>query len=396
VSTHAFSMLTEEEFAWAIQFITQGGNTLQSYEEFHKVAKDEDEIYRAKSRRISMLHRMNMGAIVSEAMLRVKFLSGGYVGMIEEYFVTKLKPNDSFVLAGRVLELTHIKDMTAYVRISKAKKAITPSWLGGRLPLTSYMSHFLRKKLSDSLNPGIRERELKFLHPLIARQSEFSHIPKEDEFLVEKIHTKEGFHVFMYPFEGRLVHEVISALIAYRISRITPLTFTMAMNDYGFELLSDQDIPIHKGNIAEILSANNLMDDVIASINAAEMASRKFRDIAVISGLVVQSMPGRNQNNKSLQSSSGLIFRVLEDNEPNNLLLRQAYTEVFNQQLEEVRLKEAFKRINTSKLIIKESNTFTPLSFPIKVDSLRQSISSEKLDKRIERIQRDVYKKNKK
>jgi ATP-dependent Lhr-like helicase len=192
------------------------------------------------------------------------------------------------------------------------------------------------------------------------------------------------------------VHEVISALIAYRISRITPLTFTIAMNDYGFELLSDQDIPIHKGNIAEILSANNLMDDVIASINAAEMASRKFRDIAVISGLVVQSMPGRNQNNKSLQSSSGLIFRVLEDNEPNNLLLRQAYTEVFNQQLEEVRLKEAFKRINTSKLIIKESNTFTPLSFPIKVDSLRQSISSEKLDKRIERIQRDVYKKNKK
>jgi ATP-dependent Lhr-like helicase len=396
VSTHAFSMLTEEEFAWAIQFITQGGNTLQSYEEFHKVAKDEDEIYRAKSRRISMLHRMNMGAIVSEAMLRVKFLSGGYVGMIEEYFVTKLKPNDSFVLAGRVLELTHIKDMTAYVRISKAKKAITPSWLGGRLPLTSYMSHFLRKKLSDSLNPGIRERELKFLHPLIARQSEFSHIPKEDEFLVEKIHTKEGFHVFMYPFEGRLVHEVISALIAYRISRITPLTFTMAMNDYGFELLSDQDIPIHKGNIAEILSANNLMDDVIASINAAEMASRKFRDIAVISGLVVQSMPGRNQNNKSLQSSSGLIFRVLEDNEPNNLLLRQAYTEVFNQQLEEVRLKAAFKRISNSKLIIKESNTFTPLSFPIKVDSLRQSISSEKLDKRIERIQKEVFKKNKK
>ena len=138
------------------------------------------------------------------------------------------------------------------------------------------------------------------------------------------------------------------------------------------------------------------MNDVIASINAAEMASRKFRDIAVISGLVVQSMPGRHQNNKSLQSSSGLIFRVLEDNEPNNLLLRQAYTEVFNQQLEEARLKDAFKRINSSRLIIKESNTFTPLSFPIKVDSLRQSISSEKLDKRIERIQREVYKNNKK
>jgi len=392
-STHAFAMLTDDEFAWAIQFIVQGGNTLKSYEEFHRVFKDEDGIYRVKSRRIAMLHRMNMGAIVSEAMLRVKFLSGGYVGMIEEYFISKLKPNDSFILAGRVLELVHIKDMTAFVKISKKKKAITPSWLGGRLPLTSYMSHFLRKKLSESLNPGTRERELKFLHPLISKQSEFSHIPKEDEFLVELITTKEGYHLFMYPFEGRLIHEVISALIAYRISKIKPLTFTIAMNDYGFELLSDQELPLDDETIKLILSKEHLMDDVIASINAAEMASRKFRDIAVISGLVIQTMPGRNQKTKSLQSSSGLIFRVLEENEPNNLLLRQAYTEVFNQQLEEVRLKAAFERINSGKLVVKRSDTFTPLSFPIKVDSLRQSLSSEKLDKRIARIQKEVHRK---
>ncbi|MEM6516694.1 MAG: ligase-associated DNA damage response DEXH box helicase [Bacteroidota bacterium] len=392
-STHAFSMLTDDEFAWAIQFITQGGNTLKSYEEFHKVFKDEDGLYKVKSRRIAMLHRMNMGAIVSEAMLRVKFLSGGYVGMIEEYFISKLKPNDSFILAGRVLELVHIKDMTAYVKISKKKKAITPSWLGGRLPLTSYMSHFLRKKLSESLNPSTRERELKFLYPLISKQNEFSHIPKEDEFLVELITTKEGFHLFMYPFEGRLVHEVISALIAYRVSKIKPLTFTIAMNDYGFEMLSDQELPLDDEAIKTILSKENLMDDVIASINAAEMASRKFRDIAVISGLVVQTMPGRNQKTKSLQSSSGLIFRVLEENEPSNLLLRQAYTEVFNQQLEEVRLKAAFERINNGKLVIKRSDTFTPLSFPIKVDSLRQSLSSEQLDRRIARMHKEVNRK---
>jgi ATP-dependent Lhr-like helicase len=393
--THAFSLMTEDEFAWAIQFITQGGNTLKSYEEFHKVFLDDDGLYKVKSRRISMLHRMNIGAIVSDAMLRVKFMSGGYIGMVEEYFISKLKPNDSFILAGRVLELLHIKDMTVFVKMSKAKKAISPSWMGGRLPLSSYMSHFLRKKLSDALNPGTQERELRFLHPLIARQSEFSHIPREDEFLVELIDTKEGFHLFMYPFEGRLVHEVISALIAYRLSKIKPLTFTIAMNDYGFELLSDQEIPLNENNVRTILSKAHLMEDVVASINAAEMASRKFRDIAVISGLVVQSMPGANRNNKSLQSSSGLIFRVLEDNEPNNLLLRQAYTEVFDQQLEEVRLKDAFDRIHNSKLIIKKTNTFTPLSFPIKVDSLRQSLSSEKLDKRIQRIQKETFRKAK-
>ncbi|MGC6430853.1 MAG: ligase-associated DNA damage response DEXH box helicase [Jejuia sp.] len=392
--THAFSYLTEDEFNWGIRFITQGGETLKSYEEFHKVVKDEDEVFRVKSRRISMLHRMNIGAIISESMMLVKYVSGGYIGMIEEFFISKLKPKSSFVLAGKVLELVRIKDMTAYVKRSKAKKAITPSWLGGRLSLTSHLSHYLRVKLAGALSPGAREKELKFLHPLVSRQSEYSHIPKENEFLVELIETKDGHHLFMYPFEGRLVHEVISALIAHRLSKIKPLTFTIAMNDYGFELLSDQPIPLDIDIIKKLLSKENLMNDVAASINASEMASRKFRDIAVIAGLVIQSAPGRQQNNKSLQSSSGLIFRVLEDYEPNNLLLRQAYTEVFNQQLEEVRLQAAFERISKSKIIFKQAKAFTPLSFPIKADSLRNSMSNESLEKRLKRMMAQTLKVN--
>ncbi|WP_282042805.1 ligase-associated DNA damage response DEXH box helicase [Winogradskyella flava] len=391
-NVHAFHYLTEDDWRWCLQFITKGGKTLNSYEEFHKVILDDDETYKVKSRRISMLHRMNIGAIVSEVNLKVKYFSGGYIGMIEEFFVSKLKPGESFILAGRVLELVQIKDMTVLVRRSKAKKAVSPSWLGGRLPLTSHLSHYLRLKLSDALEPGRLERELRFLNPLVSRQDSHSHIPKADEFLVELIETKDGHHLFMFPFEGRLVHEVFSALMAYRISKLKPLTFTIAMNDYGFELLSDQPIPISKENIEALLSKESLMDDVIASINASEMASRKFRDIAVIAGLVVQSQPGTRKNNKSLQSSSGLIFRVLEDYEPDNLLLRQAYTEVFNQQLEEARLQKAFERISNSKIIVKRAKSFTPLSFPLKVDSLRGTMSNENLDKRIQRIKEQAFK----
>jgi ATP-dependent Lhr-like helicase len=389
---HAFKYLTEEDWQWCLNFITKGGKTLNSYEEFHKVVLDEDGKYKVKSRRISMLHRMNIGAIVSDVNLKVKYFSGGYIGMIEEFFVSKLKPGDSFILAGRVLELVQIKDMTVLVRRSKAKKAVSPSWLGGRLPLTSHLSHFLRLKLSDALEPGRLEKELRFLNPLVSRQEKHSHIPKANEFLVESIKTRDGYHLFMYPFEGRLVHEVFSALIAYRISKLKRLTFTIAMNDYGFELLSDQPIPVNEENITQLLSKEQLMDDVIASINASEMASRKFRDIAVIAGLVVQSQPGTRKNNKSLQSSSGLIFRVLEDYEPDNLLLRQAYTEVFNQQLEEVRLQLAFERISKSNIILKRAESFTPLSFPLKVDSLRGTMSNENLDKRIQRIKEQNFK----
>ena len=389
---YAFQYITESDWQWCLHFITKGGKTLNSYEEFHKVVLEEDGKYKVKSRRISMLHRMNIGAIVSEVNVMVKFISGGYIGMIEEFFISKLKPGDSFILAGRILELVQIKDMTVLVRRSKAKKAVSPSWLGGRLPLTSHLSHYLRLKLSDALQPGRLEKELRFLNPLVSRQNKHSHIPKSDEFLVELIETKDGYHLFMYPFEGRLVHEVFSALMAYRISKLKQITFTIAMNDYGFELLSDQPIPVDEANIGTLLSKDHLMDDVIASINASEMASRKFRDIAVIAGLVVQSQPGTRKNNKSLQSSSGLIFRVLEDYEPDNLLLRQAYTEVFNQQLEEARLQQAFERISKSKIIVKYAKSFTPLSFPLKVDSLRGTMSNENLDKRIQRIKEQAFK----
>jgi len=385
-NTFAFTEITQDEWSWCQLFITVGGTVGKSYEEFHKVVKNEQGLFIVESRRIAMLHRMNIGVIVSDSMMRVKFLSGGYVGMVEEYFISKLKIGSKFILAGRTLELVTTREMTAYVKSAKGR-AITPSWLGGRLPLSSNLSQFLRQKLAKAANPLTKEPELRFLHPLFNRQAEHSQIPAEDEFLVEKITTKEGYHLFMYPFEGRLIHEVMASLIAYRISRFYPISFSMAMNDYGFELFSDSDIQLSQIQLHDILNSRNLMDDVLTSINATEMAKRKFRDIAVISGLVVQNYRGTHRNNKSLQASSGIIFKVLEAHDPYNLLLRQAYTEVFNQQLEEPRLIAAFNRIGKSKIIYREAANFTPLSFPIKVDSLRQSLSSEDLIKRIEKLQ---------
>lgn len=390
IGTHAFRAVTPEDWNWILSFITVGGK-LKNYEEYHKVVV-EDGLYKVVSRRIAMLHRINIGAIVSDSMMTVKFFGGGYVGMIEEYFISKLNKNDRFVLAGRVLEVSHIKEMTVYVRNSSGK-AIVPSYLGGRLPLSSYLSGFLREKLSESLNAKSSEKELKFLHPLLVSQQENSHIPNEDEFLVEKIKTREGFHLFMYPFEGRLMHEIMSALVAYRISKISPISFSMAMNDYGFELFSKLEIPVDEGNIQEILSKEHLIQDVLSSVNSTEMARRKFRDIAVISGMVIRNYPGQQKNNKNLQASAGLIFNVLEDYDPHNLLLKQAYSEVFFQQIDEARLAAAFSRIHDSEIILRHSNSFTPLSFPIKVDSLRQSLSSEELSARILRLKAEAMKK---
>ncbi|WP_233165891.1 ligase-associated DNA damage response DEXH box helicase [Pedobacter sp. ASV12] len=391
--TNAFKLLLPEEWAWIMQFITSGGDSLSAYQEFKKVVRDEkDGLWKVKSRQIAMRHRLHIGTIVSEAMLKVKFLTGGYVGMVEEYFISKLKPGDSFTLAGRILEFIQLKDMTVMVRKSKRNKAISPSWMGGRLPLSSNLGMVLRKKYNEVLEPSQPEEELDVVRPLFLVQQERSHVPQNSELLIEMISNKEGFHLFAYPFEGRLVHEILAALVAYRLGKLVPITFSIAMNDYGFELLSDIEIPMDDAIAYEVFSPNNLTEDIALSINATEMARRKFRDIACIAGLVFQGYPGKYVANRHLQSSAGLFFNVFSDFDRHNLLLRQAYDEVFYQQLEEPRLAAALHRIQQSLIVITYPQRFTPLSFPIKVDSLRANMSSEELEQRIERMKGEVFK----
>jgi ATP-dependent Lhr-like helicase len=439
--TYCFSDITKDEFNEVLLHITIGGKALQQYDEYKKV-EIEDGIYKIKNRRTAMRHRMHIGTIVSDAMMKVKFISGGYIGVIEEFFISRLEPGDVFTLAGRNVELVNIKEMTAFVKKSNSKKSIVPSWMGGRMSLTANLGHVLREtfsrvsevnKESEIVNGerkhGIGNRkslvekeekkiyndkcsiinnqlpsvnyqlstansyspELTALQPLFALQAALSHIPKANELLVEQIEGKDGFHLVVYPFEGRQVHEAMSALLAHRIGQITPITFSISMNDYGFELLSDQPIPVDDSNIYELLTSDNLVADIQKSVNSVEMASRKFRDIAVIGGLIFQGMPGEQKKARHLQSSASLLFKVFNEYDPNNLLLRQAYNEVFTQQMEETRLRTALQRIQQSRIVLTFPKRLTPLSFPIVVDGLnRNNLSSEKLEDRVRRMQEQL------
>jgi ATP-dependent helicase Lhr and Lhr-like helicase len=386
-TTHCYSDMEAADWQQVLHFITEGGNTLQQYDDFKKVII-EDGIYKITNRRIAMRHRLHIGTIVSDTMIKVKFMTGGYVGVIEEYFISRLNPGDVFTLAGRNLEFVAIKEMTALVRKSNAKKSIVPSWQGGRMPLSSNLGFMLRKELNKALDPDTNVPEIIALRPLFELQQQLSQVPKEHELLIEQIETKDGFHVFVYPFEGRLVHEAMAALLAWRISRNHAITFSLAMNDYGFELLSDQPIPLDDSNVYELFSPDKLLDHIQQSINATEMARRKFRDIAVIGGLVFQGYPGEQKKTRHLQASAGLLFNVFSEYEPGNLLLRQAYNEVFEQQMEEIRLRNMLQRIQAGNIIIRFPQQLTPFCFPVKVESMmRENLSSEKLADRVRKMQ---------
>ena len=388
-STFCFRDMSEDEWSSALVFLRDGGQALRQYDEYKKI-EVEDGRWRITNRRIAMRHRLHIGTIVSDAMLKVKFITGGHVGVIEEWFISKLLPGDVFTLAGRKLEFVMIRDMTVLVRKSNAKKSIVPSWMGGRMPLTSHLGRMLRIKLEEAGRSMTHEPELAALQTLMQLQRELSHIPDRNELLIEHVETKDGFHLFVHTFEGRLVNEAMAAILAWRISRLHPITFSFAMNDYSFELLSDQPIPLDDSNAYELFSAQHLTEDIQRSVNATEMAKRKFRDIAVIGGLVFQGMPGEQKKARHLQSSTSLLFQVFQEYEPDNILLRQAYQEVFDHQMEEVRLREMLDRIAKGRIVITYPERLTPFSFPVKVDSMRESMSSEKLEDRVRRMQEQL------
>lgn len=391
VSTHCYADLTMDEWNWMLAFITTGGSTLNNYDEYHKVV-NVDGVYRVTSRRVAMRHRMHIGTIVGDALMRVKFIGGGFVGTIEESFISRLTPGDVFILAGRKLELVMVKDMIAFVRRSTAKSAIVPAWMGGRLPLSANLGEVLRQTFQMAAIDPSSHPLLEFLRPLFDKQQQVSYIPKENELLVELIETRDGYHMFIYPFEGRLVHQSMASLLAYRISQILPITFSIAMNDYGFELLSDQPIPVTEDNVKSLFDPNNWYLDLQRSVNAAELGKRKFRDIAVIAGLIFQGYPGAYKKQRHLQNSTSLIYEVLIEHEPNHLLLQQAYNEVLTYEVEAARLYNSLERIYNSNIIISRPKNLTPFCFPIKVDSLREELSSEKLADRIKRMQAQLDK----
>jgi ATP-dependent Lhr-like helicase len=398
ISTFCYRDMTEDDWYSVLEFVTTGGSALQQYDEYKKV-EIIDGVYRITSRRIAMRHRMHIGTIVSESMLKVKFVHGGWIGMIEEWFISRLTPGEVFTLSGRNLELVGIKDMTVLVRKSNSTKSIVPSWQGGRMPLSANLGKKLREQFNSVFKiqadgkmvlARAKDIEMRVLQPLFTLQESLSHVPRANELLIEHIETKDGYHLFVYPFEGRLVHEAMAAVLAYRISRIMSITFSFAMNDYGFELLSDQPIPVDDTNVYELFSPENLLADIQRSANSTEMAKRKFRDIAVIGGLIFQGYPGEQKKARHLQASASLLFNVFSEYDRNNLLIRQAFQEVFDREMEEVRLRNMLERIQQSNIIIKFPEQLTPFCFPIKVDSLRESLTSEKLEDRVKRMQGEL------
>ena len=384
-TTLAYRYLTDGEWRWVMDFVTRGGSALSAYPEYNKVV-ERDGLLVARDRMVAMRHRMSIGTIVSEAAMKVRFVRGKTLGTVEENFIARLRPGDVFTFAGRTLKFVRVRDMTAWVRASNQPTSVVPHWTGARLALSPELAESVRMKLDEARRRIYVGAEMQAVRPILELQARWSCLPALDELLIERVRTREGHHLFFYPVEGRLVHEGLAALFAYRLAQLAPITFTLAANDYGFELLSAEPARLEESLETGLVSPDHLLHDIPASLNAAELARRQFREIARVAGLIFQGYPGSHKSVKQVQASSGLLYDVFARYDPENLLLFQAHREVLERQLEQSRLGHTLERIAGGRISIKDVERPTPLAFALLVDRAREQVSSEKFLDRVRRL----------
>lgn len=386
--THAFSGLSDQQWGWAMDYIQRGGPALTAYTHYARAAQKDppDGPWTLSTPVLVRNHRLNIGTIVADGHVAVKLGNGRHLGSVEESFVSKMSAGDVFTFAGRVLELVRFRNMTAVVRPAKRAKGTVPSWSGSRMPLSSHLAKAVRQRFSEANEGLFRGPEMEAVSPILRIQSAWSSLPKTDELLIEYATTIDGHHAFVYPLEGRLVHEGLAALCAWRFAKQHPRTFTLSCNDYGFHMLSPTPFTYGQADWRAALDPDRLTEDLLECLNAAQLARSQFREIARVAGLIIPSFPGQPRSTRQLQASSELLFDVFTQFDPENLLLHQARRQVLQKQLEYTRMQSSLVRVSGLPLRINPLSHLTPFAFPLWVDSLREQLSTEKWSDRVARM----------
>ncbi len=384
--TWAFRNLSDREWRWAMDFVRSGGDALTVYPEFARLV-DIGGMMKVASRSIALRHRMNIGTIVADEAVKVAYPSGKVLGSVEESFVARLNVGDRFVFAGRVVELKRLREMTATVERAKSVRGAVPRWNGGKMPLSTQLAAAVQDRLRRAAAGEFEGPEMQRVRPLLELQARSSIIPTPDALLIEHTRLRGRYHVFLFPFAGRLAHEGLGAVLSLRLSRLAPRSVTAVVNDYGIELSCDEPIETDAAAWQGLLVREGLLDDLLAAVNAAEFARRQFREIARIAGLTHQGYPGRHVRTRHLQASSDMFFDVFKEFDPGNLLLYQAQREVLDQQLELSRLDRTLERAASLAIRVVETPVLSPLAFPLYAESLRATtVTSESWEDRVRKL----------
>jgi ATP-dependent Lhr-like helicase len=335
-----------EDFEQVVDFVSTGGYALKTYDRFRRIVKGPDGLWKVRNPQIAQRHRLNVGAIVSPAMLAVRMAGrrgavGRKIGEIEEGMLEMLDPGDTFVFAGQIWELAGITNLDVLVRPANHKDPKMPSWGGSKFALSTYLARRVRQLMSDPSHWAVLPADVR---EWLEAQRDRSVIASEDEMLLETFPHQKRHFLVCYPFEGRLAHTTLAMLLTRRLERLGVGPLGFVCNDYALAVWALN--PLDGLDFDELFHEDMLGDDLEAWLAESFMMKRAFKGCAIIAGLIERRFPGEQQKSgRQITFSTDLIYDVLRRHEPDHLLLRCARDDAATGLIDVARLGGMLARI---------------------------------------------------
>ena len=396
-SSETYRWLEWETFEKVLDFVATGGYALKTYEQYAKLRKGKDGLWRIAHPKIAQQYRLNVGTIVEAPMLKVRLVKskaagrrapigrgGRVLGEIEEYFIEQLAPGDTFIFGGEVLRFEGLRENEAYVSRAQTDNPMIPSYMGGKFPLSTYLAESVRTMLATpeswkALPDQVRD--------WLEIQQDKSLLPSRDGLLVETFPRSNKHYLICYPFEGRLAHQTLGMLLTKRLERMGARPMGFVANDYALAIwgLGDLSLLFSSGKIPlnELFDQDILGDDLDAWLAESSLMKRTFRNCAVIAGLIERRHPGQEKSGRQVTVSTDLIYDVLRSHEPDHILLQATWNDAAEGLLDISRLGDLLSRIR-GRITHTGLEHVSPLAVPVLLEIGKEPVYGEAIESLLE------------
>jgi len=358
--------LAWEDYEQVVDFVSTGGYALKTYDRFRRIVKGQDGRWRVRNAQTAQRHRMNVGAIVSPAVLNVRLAgrragtAGRKIGEVEEGYLEMLEPGDTFVFAGQVWKLVGVTSLDVLVSPAVDRDPKMPSWGGSKFALSTYLAQRVRALMYDQDHWSVLPSDVR---EWLEVQRDRSVIPGGDEMLLETFPRGKRHFMVIYPFEGRLAHTTLAMLLTRRLERAGAAPLGFVCNDYALAVWALK--PLDGLDFDSLFDEDMLGDDLEDWLADSFMMKRAFKSCAVIAGLIERRFPGAPQKSgRQITFSTDLIYDVLRRHQPDHLLLRCARADAATGLIDVARVGQMLARIR-GRIRHAALDRLSPFSVPI-------------------------------
>lgn len=376
--------LKHEQLVAVLRYLSGVHSELENRKVYPKIWYDEAQGVFGRKRSTRGIYMTHVGTIPSESSVQV-FLRAPkpkeWIGEIDEPFLEKLEPGDTFVLGGKTYKFVSVRGMRAYVDSFEGMPTI-PAWIGEMLPL-EYDSAIeigkFREEIEKKMEDGKEKKReivdwLKKEYRLeeTAAENVFLYfeaqkryagvIPNHRRIIIEHYCDDLGRqNIAFHALYGRRTLDALSRAYAYAMSIAHKTNVSITINDNGFILkLPHKNVDVE--SVAALARSDNIDELLRKSVRKTELFKRRFRHCAVRGLMVLKQYKGYEMSVGKQQRSSASILNVAKKIE-DFPIVEETFREILEEVFDIEHAKEVLRGIESGAIEIRTIKTPFPSPF---------------------------------